>query len=261
MTQLVVFRAAKNGSAVVFEGSRNSGGTLYTKALSISVATTISLALQKFTAPAHFLTLSVNVASNVTCNKMITWAARMVSIASVEDLYTATTLNAALTTVAITTTSSLAKRVGKVLSNAISTASQIASSIQSGASHSTFFITLTTNVASQVSVTKAIQSIKSVAVLTQVSMTKMLARTLSIAVSSLSSLATRVPNTKLTLTVNVATNNSLSSRIVQTYTKVLTVSVASSVRMFNVVIKHGASGAARRHVQGLIDAFGRLMGK
>lgn len=260
MTQLVAFGGSTNGSAIAFDGPLNIGGTQFTKALTVNGTSTVSLAVVKQSAPGHFLTLTTNAASLVACNKRVSMA-RSVICQGAADLFTDTTLNSAVATVSTSSTVSLRRQVNLLRTIAINSLTSISSFIQSGSMHSTFFITLTANITSSVHLTKGLQVIKLAAIQSQATVNKALTRTLTLATASLVSLSSRVPNAKLTLTVSVASAVSLSARVVQTFTKVLTVSTSSLTQCFHAVIRHGAGGAGRRHVQGFIDAFARLMGK
>jgi len=158
MTTFFVFRAAKNGSAVVFEKALLTG-TTYNLTLTTTQSSVTTMTLIK--ARVVLLTLTTIQQSSAGLTKLLS-ITRSATQAVTTTLITATTLNSFGMAVQNSVTT-LTKQLNFVRSATQSTVTTLARVFKSGAAGSTFFITLSATQNSVGSVTKGIQTIKNTA--------------------------------------------------------------------------------------------------
>jgi hypothetical protein len=157
MTTLVVYRALKNGSAYVYEGLQNGGGTQYTKTLSTTETSTVTLTKGS---PTISRTLSAMQQSTVLLNKKIITSKSVTQTSTnVETLDE--NLAAALGIVSQNSVASIAKRNGLVKTVSKAGVVSLATVFHSGSSNTTYSITLNATQNSVATRFSGIQTVKS----------------------------------------------------------------------------------------------------
>lgn len=155
MTNLV-YRAAKNSSALAFEATTNTGGTVYP--LTLVTNGQQSVATLSITKIVH-LSLSVLQQSEVQLTKQYS-ITPTVTQTSVVDLYTDTQLNGALATVLQNSVAWVPKQVQIPITATQNSTASLDTQVIRGDTVTTYHFTFLTNQASVVSVNKNIQTIK-----------------------------------------------------------------------------------------------------
>jgi len=145
-------------TARVYAPDSNIGGTVYTLTLDAVQNSTASLVATLVGLVKH-LTFNVSTVNTVWMTKQTTHSFS-VTQNSTNQVYTDTTLNAALTTVSQNSTATVRRLLRFVRSVTQSSTIQFIAQFISGGAHSTFFITLDAVQSSVVSITKGIQTIK-----------------------------------------------------------------------------------------------------
>lgn len=159
MTQLV-YRAAKNAAALVYEGSLRTGSTLTRTPTTTqnSVGTIAYTIIPAGTL--RFLTLTATQFSAAAVYKALNGAALRTTQTSIVDLYTDTSLGGPLGTTSQASVASITRQVAKNITAVQSSSASLATQVTSGVAHSTFFITLSTAQRSVATIGKGIQTEK-----------------------------------------------------------------------------------------------------